>query len=464
MLMNSGSAPFRRASKLGAVLALALAMVTGDLPGSPQLSGPPLAFADDDDDGGGSGASAGGERSGRQFRSGRGGARRLFRQIQRDLGFSGGSRERRSRVARNRRGPATASPDQVPRQIVAIGLNEAQVQALASENFRILERYSFGSSQGEAVKLETPDGQTLDAARQRVRNLAPTAATDFNHFYNPSAATACGGKQCVAPGLVGWPSGGRCTGAGVTLGLIDTSINPLHATFANSTVETIKLAKEADAASGSQHGTAVASILVGTGAAGTPGLLPGARLVAVDAFRSSSRQDRAEAFDLIKALDMLSSRGVDAVNMSLAGPANDTLGAMVDKTIAKGIVLVAAAGNEGPRAAPVFPAAYENVIAVTAVDRQKNPYRRANRGAHIDIAAPGVGVWAAASVSGAKPKTGTSFAAPFVTAAAALAKSSGVPATEIARQLTAAAEDLGDPGKDPTYGWGLLNVRAFCRL
>ena len=97
---------------------------------------------------------------------------------------------------------------------------------------------------------------------------------------------------------------------------------------------------------------------------------------------------------------------------------------------------------------------------MTAVDRRKRVYRRAGQGDHIDLAAPGVDVWAAASVSGVRPKTGTSFAAPFVTAAVAVALTSRGPgATAL---LYESAEDLGEPGKDPVYGWGLLNVQSLC--
>jgi subtilisin family serine protease len=94
----------------------------------------------------------------------------------------------------------------------------------------------------------------------------------------------------------------------------------------------------------------------------------------------------------------------------------------------------------------------------------KRPYRRAGRGEHIDLAAPGVQVWTAASVSGARPKTGTSFAAPFVTAAAALMKSANGNATaaDIQDALGKSAEDLGAPGKDDVFGWGLLNASAAC--
>lgn len=124
----------------------------------------------------------------------------------------------------------------------------------------------------------------------------------------------------------------------------------------------------------------------------------------------------------------------------------------------------AAAGNKGPQAEPVYPAAYEEVIAVTATDKQKRPYRRAGRGEHIDLAAHGVEVWTAASIQGARPRTGTSFAAPFVTSAIALMKAANPELTSdgIRDALTGSAEDIGEPGKDPIFGWGILNARAIC--
>jgi subtilisin family serine protease len=179
----------------------------------------------------------------------------------------------------------------------------------------------------------------------------------------------------------------------------------------------------------------------------------------VDAFKAN---DRAEAYDLVRAIDLLAGRSVNVINMSLSGPDNALLARLVSTLGEKHVEIVAAAGNDGPSAKAAYPAAYENVIAVTAVDRRKRAYRRANQGDYVDIAAPGVGVWAAASIKGTRPKTGTSFAAPFVAAATALVKSRApgqVPAIEILRKD---AEDLGQPGKDPVFGWGLLNAENLC--
>ena len=220
------------------------------------------------------------------------------------------------------------------------------------------------------------------------------------------------------------------------------------------------------AKSGRRHGTAVAAILLGSAESRSPGLLPDATVIAVDAFhRSGSRDERSDVFTLVRAMDLLAENRVSVINFSLAGPPNQLLEAMTRRLADTGIVLVAAAGNAGPRAEPAYPAAYPDVIAVTAVDRNGNAYRRAGRGAHIDLAAPGVDVWTAASIRGARTRTGTSFAAPFVTAAVALAQMrlNLKGHDEIAGALAKNARDLGAPGRDDIFGHGLLQALGTCR-
>ena len=186
--------------------------------------------------------------------------------------------------------------------------------------------------------------------------------------------------------------------------------------------------------------------------------MPQASLIAVDAFHKSGKDERADAYALIEALDYLAAQDVQVINLSLAGPFNSAVAGQVTRLDQQGIVLVAAAGNGGPSAKPAYPAAHAPVIAVTAVDRRGQVYRRANRGAHIDLAAPGVEVWTAASIRGAKTQTGTSYAAPFVTAAVALMlqKEPGLTPAQVRARLQAATRDLGPKGPDEVFGHGLV--------
>lgn len=420
-----------------------------------------IAYADDDDDGGGSGGSGGGSGGGGGAYDS--GTQRSLRPLFR-WPFRG---TRRAPVRR-----AVAVPEQAAREIVAAGLDDSAIAGLVRDGFVIDDRIHIALIGREMVRLIVPQGMTLDAARQAVQARSASATVDYNHFYQPQVEknAACAREGCaLMRHMVGWPTEPDGTDTSCLkpqrIGLIDTAINEEHAVLANTRLEVIDLGNEEGVKSGEQHGTAVAALLVGAPGSRVPGLLPGSELVAVDAFqRFRKTADIANVYDLVRALDLLVQRDVRVVNLSLTGQSNLVLKHAVEAAVEGGTILVAAAGNDGPNAKPVYPAAYDNVIAVTAVDAARNPYRRAVRGAYIDIAAPGVGVWTAASISGARQKSGTSFAAPFVTAAisALLAANPELTPREAEAELMKSAEDIGKPGKDATYGWGLLNARALC--
>src|SRR5581483_1352998 len=149
------------------------------------------------------------------------------------------------------------------------------------------------------------------------------------------------------------------------------------------------------------HGTAVAALLAGRPGTLSEGLLPGARLVAIDAFNQAGDRERTDVTRLITALEMLSDRGVRIINLSLSGAPNRLLEKAIAAAVARDIVVVAAAGNKGPGAEPAYPAAYPGVIAVTAVDRQLRIYARATHGDYVSLAAPGVDVLTASLPDGA---------------------------------------------------------------
>lgn len=429
------------------------------------------AFADDDDDGGDDDGDDGG--SGGYGGSSDGGDRDDARRPRGDLrSLFGWPFQRAERRTPPRR--TVSIPDRAPNEIVALGLDDTIIANLMQDGFVVDERTPIALTGSEMVKLTIPRGMTLDVARQTVVAAAPSASVDFNHFYQPEQkeSVPCPGGDCkLARHIVDWPhdagngQAASCA-APLPIGLIDTAINADHAAFAEAEIEVLLLGEGTDPTSAAQHGTAVAALLVGSADSRTPGLLPGGRLVAIDAFqRYRKAADIADIYDLIRALDMLAARNIRIINLSLSGPANMLFEQAVRATIAKGTILIAAAGNEGPNAKPVYPAGYTDVIAVTAVDRNMKPYRRAVRGDHIDIAAPGVGVWTAASISGGRQKSGTSFAAPFVTAAASLLLGANpeMKPDEVADALTRSANDMGEPGKDSIFGWGLLNAKVLCQ-
>ncbi|QEE46084.1 S8 family serine peptidase [Rhizobium sp. WL3] len=461
---------------LGGLLGLAVILPPPvSLPFAPTHPLVTLAHADDDDDGGGDDDDDDDGGGGRSDRGGSGGSG--DRAPPRQSGFTLFPFLQSPRPAPVRRAAPAAIPDRVPNEIIAAGLSEAAITQLTTEGYAVAERQSLAllatEPATEIVRLVVPRGTGLDAARARVAALAPVAQVDFNHYYRPEqteTAPDCGGQSCaLVREIIGWPLDPaglvqRC-GSLPKIGLIDTAINPAHPSLDKARLEVIRISDDALPQSGRQHGTAVAALLVGAAGSRAPGLLPSSEVIAVDAFRRlGGSADVASTFDLVRALDALSSRNVRVINLSLAGPDNLLLKRTVEAMIARGAILVAAVGNAGPRAKPLYPAGYEGVIAVTAVDKGRKAYRRANQGAHVDIAAPGVNVWTAASISGARPKSGTSFAAPFVSAAAAvlLAERPELTPAQMAEALSLMAQDIGTPGRDSVFGWGLLDARRLC--
>ena len=121
----------------------------------------------------------------------------------------------------------------------------------------------------------------------------------------------------------------------------------------------------------------------------------------------------ADSYDIVAALDRLVARGVTVANLSFTGPANALVERGRRRCNKRGMLIVAAAGNDGPSSPPRYPAAYDWAVAVTAVDRRDNVYARAVRGPHIDFAAPGVRVQLPDRAMRPGPlRSGTSYAAP----------------------------------------------------
>jgi hypothetical protein len=240
--------------------------------------------------------------------------------------------------------------------------------------------------------------------------------------------------------------------------MIDTVVNREHEALRDQAVEVISVMTEGERESSAVHGTAIAALLVGNEESRTPGLLPNATLIAVEAFHRDGANDAADVFKIVRGLDELGAHGVHVVNMSFAGPANAVLERVVEQTVDSGMILVSAAGNAGPHAELAYPGAYPDVIAVTAIDRSQRVYRQAGRGDHIAFSAPGVRIWTAASVSGGRYRSGTSYAVPFVTASVAgtFAGGSDQTSADVLAALTARVVDLGEAGRDPVFGWGLI--------
>ena len=123
------------------------------------------------------------------------------------------------------------------------------------------------------------------------------------------------------------------------------------------------------------------------------GVAPGARILAIHAFSPESKESpQATTRHILAGLEWAIKKGARVINMSFAGPYDPMLQLAMKNAREKGVVLVAAAGNAGPKSPPLYPAADPNVIAVTATDQDDKLFAQANQGPHVAVAAPGVDI------------------------------------------------------------------------
>lgn len=332
----------------------------------------------------------------------------------------------------------------------------ALAQTLAPRGLTVIRRQALGSF-GDIVlsAFRLPTGRDVPGMLDELRQAFPQLWVGPNSLFEPSASGEPK-PRTYARQLIGWSVITSDCGAGLRIGVVDTGVDLEHPAFKGRGVVARSFLPAGATPAPKSHGTAVTSVLVGDGAAsGFPSLLPGAQVLMAEVFHASEgNRVRATAERIVLGLDWLLGEGLRVVNLSLGGPVDPILSLIIDRAAASGMILVAAAGNNGPKAPPAFPAVHEAVIAVTAVDAAKKAFAQANRGDYIDFAAPGVDLWLAWSNRGGSYQTGTSYAAPFVAAALALG------ADDTVSLLQETAEDLGAPGHDPVYGWGLMTGQA----
>ena len=348
-----------------------------------------------------------------------------------------------------------------PREILAIDATPAVLDQARSLGFAIRETASLDRLGLRVTRLRTPAKQSTPQALRLLQRRIPGGDFALNHVYR-LAAEPCQENRCYGSTLIGWDRASGHCGRGLKLGIVDTAVNGQAPALAGRRVEIRSFAEDGKA-SAPTHGTAVAALLVGSATSEFPGLLPEAELYAADTFIGTGAELRTNALLLGKGLDWLLEKQAPVVNASLTGPDNKLLREVVKRMNARNVAVVAAAGNGGPSAPPAFPAAYPEAVAVTAVDYLLRPYRLANRGEYVTVAAPGVRIWTPGP-RGGQYSDGTSFAAPYGAAVAALLRQRqpGLNPAALTEQLRTNARDLGAPGKDPVFGWGLLQSPGRC--
>ena len=247
-------------------------------------------------------------------------------------------------------------------------------------------------------------------------------------------------------------------GANVTIAVIDSGIDVKHPELANA------IADNFDALGSKEgphvHGTGIAGAIVSH--ARLMGSAPEARILAIRAFGAAPNGAESTSYVILKGLDYAAAHGAQVVNMSFAGPKDALIERGIAATAAKGILMVAAAGNAGPKSPPLYPAANTNVMAVTATDAQDRLFAASNRGSHIAISAPGVDIFLPAPDDKYQMTSGTSFSAAYVSGLAALMleRNPRLKPGEVREILLKTARDLGAPGRDDLFGAGEADAFA----
>jgi subtilisin family serine protease len=207
-----------------------------------------------------------------------------------------------------------------------------------------------------------------------------------------------------------------------------------------------------------KHGTAIAGLIAAHGK--LMGAAPSVRILAIRAFDGTGASAEGTTFNILKGLDWAAANGARVINMSFAGPADPAIQRSLAAAHKKGIVLVAAAGNAGPKSPPLYPAADPNVIAVTATDADDKLFPQSNQGRHIAVAAPGAQILVAIPDGAFEVSSGTSYSAAEISGIVALMleRKSDLTPDKARDILLATAKDLGPKGRDIMFGAGLADA------
>jgi subtilisin family serine protease len=334
----------------------------------------------------------------------------------------------------------TAQADDVARRhrLTWIGSQELPLIGSAISLFRIADRRSV-----ENVRTEL-------AADASVRSVQP----NFRYvLQDQKSAPVEGDPAQYALAKLRLPEAHALSrGSNVTLAVIDSGIDLAHPELADAIAESFDAlgSKEGPHV----HGTGIAGAIVSH--ARLMGSAPKARILAIRAFGAAASGAESTSFVILKSLDFAASHGAQVLNMSFAGPKDPLMERGIAAAATKGMILIAASGNAGPKSPPLYPAANPDVIAVSATDAHDRLFPASNRGGHIALSAPGVDIFLPAPGGKYQMTSGTSFSAAYISGLAALMmeRNPKLAPAEVRAILVKTARDLGLPGRDDLFGAG----------
>ncbi|HEX9140105.1 MAG TPA: S8 family serine peptidase [Steroidobacteraceae bacterium] len=342
-------------------------------------------------------------------------------------------------------------------ELLAYAPDAAVMGRAIAQGFVPLRQLRLDGLDVSLIILQAPAGASTAQALVRLRSVDPTGLYEFNHLYIDSGETGGNAPSPASPPAEALRS--PASPNHVTVGLIDGGIDSNHPVFHQVMIHRFgcngKVLPTA-------HGTAVASLLVGRSTT-FQGAAPNAELFAADVYCAAPTGGAVDS--VAQALAWMTQQDVPVINISLVGPYNAILAQVVRAVTARGGIIVAAVGNEGPAAQPLYPASYAEVLAVTAVDGRGRLLLEAGRCTHIDFAAPGADIRAAAPGTAYTAVRGTSFAAPIVAGFAATFRHEAPrpdPVSWVRAKLAAEAVQPKHP--DPRLGGGILGQDLEIKL
>ncbi|RUU42312.1 MAG: peptidase S8 [Mesorhizobium sp.] len=346
--------------------------------------------------------------------------------------------------------PRAVIGDFVPDEVLVTADGDAVQQIAASFGLEVRSQRQSLLLGTTLVRFGIPDGRPVGVVLAQLAADGRTVRREPNHIYSLQQAATIVNYAFERIAL----DSKAASGENVRVAVIDTAIDDANPALSGVIVDQFDAMPDVPIEA-RDHGTSIDGLIAGVGA--LKGMAPGAKIYHARAFEGGK-----STMDIIlSALDWAASQDVRIINMSFVGPKNDLLGIACRNARALGIVLVAAAGNNGPKAPYGYPAAFDGVIAVTATDAKDGLMEQANRGAYVFLSAPGVEM-VAPSGAGSDVVTGTSFAAAIVSGAIAnlLHAAPDRSADWVEKALAATAKDLGPKGRDNDFGYGLLDTKA----
>ena len=311
-----------------------------------------------------------------------------------------------------------------PREILVLvdAARASKIAARLASQYNVTAdpRVTIPLLDGALVRLRLPANRSLESLLAALSTDPDVELAQPNYDYSVSKGKA---SPKTAPQYAGETirldeAHRLARGNGIMIAVIDTAIEAAHPELVGTIAGVFDAV--ADGPSPAEpHGTEIAGILVAHAA--LTGVAPAAKVLSVRAFRAGKKSPaQSTSLQLLKGINWAFDAGAKIMNMSFTGPLDPLLERIVKAAAEKGVIFIAAAGNNGPKGAPVYPAAYPEVIAVTATDEKDKLYGLANRGDYISIAAPGVDIIAPALRGSYELSSGTSMAAAHVSGVVAL--------------------------------------------